>query len=71
MTDRETLAQVEWLIADCKNRIASQREFIANAFEKGHDTAVPISMLRALEARLSAFEKDRQNILNRLKLEGR
>jgi hypothetical protein len=35
MTDREALDQVERLIADCKNHIASQRKVIANALERG------------------------------------
>jgi hypothetical protein len=43
MTDREALAQVERLIADCENRIARQREVIASAFQKGRhiDAARP------------------------------
>jgi exonuclease VII small subunit len=61
MTDRD-LAQAERLTAECKNRIASQRQVIANAFQKGHDTDVAVSLLRALEASLQAFEKHRQVI---------
>jgi len=61
MTDRD-LAQAERLTAECKNRIASQREVIANAFQKGHDTDVAVSLLRAFEASLQAFEKHRQLI---------
>jgi hypothetical protein len=63
----EALAQVERLIADCKKRIERQREVVANGFQKGHDTDIAISMLRALEASLSAFEKHRQFILDRQK----
>jgi hypothetical protein len=62
----EHLSQAERLIAECKNRIARQREVIAEAFRKGHDTEAPVSMLRALEASLRAFE-DRQFILDRKK----
>jgi hypothetical protein len=59
MRDRD-LAQAERLITECNNRIARQREVIANAFQIGHDTEVAISMLRAFEASLQAFEKHRQ-----------
>jgi hypothetical protein len=61
MTDRD-LAQAERLIAECKNRIASRREVIANAFQKGHETDVAVSLLRAFESNLQAFEKHRQLI---------
>jgi hypothetical protein len=66
MRDRD-LAQAEQLIAECKNRIARQREVIANAFQTGHDTEVAISMLRAFEASLQAFEKHRQLVRARQK----
>ena len=67
MNEPEHLSQAEQLIAECKNRIARQREVIANAFQKGHDTEVPVSMLRALETSLRAFETHRQLILDRKK----
>ncbi len=67
MSEPEHLSQAERLIAECKNRIARQREVIANAFQKGHDTEVPVSMLRALETSLRAFETHRQLILDRKK----
>jgi rubrerythrin len=67
MSEREHLAQAERLITECKNRIARRREVIANAFQKGHETEVPVSMLRALEASLRAFETHRQLILDRQK----
>jgi hypothetical protein len=63
----EHLSQAKRLIAECKNRIARQREVIADAFRKGHDTEVLVSMLRALEASLRAFETHRQLILDREK----
>jgi hypothetical protein len=66
MRDRD-LAQAEQLIAECKNRIARQREVIANAFQTGHDTEVAISLLRAFEASLQAFEKHRQLVRARQK----
>ena len=65
MSEPEHLSQTERLIAECKNRIARQREVIANAFQKGHDAAVPVSMLRALETSLRAFETHRQLILDK------
>ena len=52
MIDRDPLSQVDRLIADCKKRIARQREVVASAFQEGGDTEVPISMLRAFEASL-------------------
>ena len=67
MKDGDQLAQVERHIAECKNHIVRQREVIAIAFQKGHDTEVAVSMLRALEASLQAFEKHRQLVLNRQK----
>jgi hypothetical protein len=51
MRDRD-LAQAERLIAECKTRIARQREVIAHAFREGHDTKVAVSLLRAFEASL-------------------
>ena len=67
MREPEHLAQVDRLIAECKNRIARQRGVIASAFQKGHATEVPVSMLRALEASLGAFEGHRLLIVNRQK----
>jgi hypothetical protein len=63
----EALAQAERLIADCNNRIERQSDVVANASQKGQDAEIAISMLRALEASLSAFEKHRQFILDRKK----
>jgi hypothetical protein len=71
MREREHLTQVDRFIAECKNRIARQREVIASAFQNGDATEVPVSMLRALEASLRAFETHRQLILDRLKDAGR
>ena len=63
----EALAQVDRLIADCKKRIARQREVVATAFQKGQDAEIPVSMLRAFEATLRAFQRHRQLILDRQK----
>jgi hypothetical protein len=67
MRHREHLAQVDRFIAECKNRIARQREIIATAYENGHPTDIPVSMLRALEENLRSFEKHRHLILDQLK----
>ena len=61
------LAQVDRLIAECKNRIVRQRGVVASAFQKGHATALPVSMLRAFEASLDAFERHRLLIVDRKK----
>jgi hypothetical protein len=65
--EREHLTQAERFIAECKNRIARQREVIATAFQTGQATEIPVSMLRALETSLRALETHRQLILDRLK----
>jgi hypothetical protein len=67
MREREHLVQADRFIAECKNRIARQRDVIASAFQKGHATEVPVSMLRAFEVSLRAFETHRQLILDRQK----
>jgi hypothetical protein len=54
------LAKADRLISECKDRIRPQREVIANAFQTGRDTEVGVSMLRALEASLRAFETHRR-----------
>jgi hypothetical protein len=54
-------------IAECKDRIARQRKIIASAYENGNPTAIPVSMLRALEENLRSFEKHRQLILDQIK----
>jgi hypothetical protein len=67
MRDRD-LAHAERLITECKNRIDRQRQVIANAFQTGQDTEVAVSMLRAFEASLHAFEKHRQLVRARQKI---
>ena len=63
----DALDQVERLITEGKKRVARQREVVANAFQEGRDTEVPVSMLRAFEASLQAFERHRQFVLDRQK----
>jgi hypothetical protein len=67
MADREALAEIDRLIEGTKNRIARQCDGVANAFQKGLDADIAISMLRALEQSLNAFQKHRQNVLDRQK----
>jgi len=67
MTHREYLAEADRFIAECKNRIARQREIIASAYESGHPTVLPVSLLRVLEENLRSFEKHRQLILDQIK----
>jgi hypothetical protein len=55
------------LIADCKNRIARQREIIATAVEKCHDPDVAISSCEDSSASLQAFETHRPFMLDRRK----
>ena len=52
-----SLGEVERLINEAKERIERQRQVVANAFQQGRDTEIPISMLRALEASLQAFDR--------------
>jgi hypothetical protein len=67
MREREHLALADRFIVECKNRIAHQRDVIASAFQKGHATDVPVSMLRALETGLRAFERHRLLIVDHQK----
>ena len=67
MTHRDQLAEADRFIAQCKNRIARQREIIASAYENGHPTVLPVSLLRVLEENLRSFERHRQLILDQLK----
>ena len=66
MKDRD-LAEADRLLADCKKRIARQREVIEHGFQEGHDTDVAVSLLRVFEASLEALEMHRQFILARQK----
>jgi hypothetical protein len=66
-THHEHLAQADRFIAECKNRIARQREVVATAYENGHPTVLPVALLRVLEENLRSFEKYRQLILDQLK----
>jgi 6-phosphogluconate dehydrogenase len=66
MSEREHLVQADRLIDECKERIATQREVIANAVQRGQSIEVVASMLRAFEASLRALEKHRQLVFDRM-----
>jgi hypothetical protein len=61
MTDREALDQVERLIADCKNRIASQREVIANPSNQRTGTPAQLDAF-SLRRTCSAISSMRSSI---------
>jgi hypothetical protein len=69
MTDQERrhLIQADRHIAECKDRITRQRDFIEQLRAGGHDTAWHNPCSTALETGLNAFETHRQLILDRLK----
>jgi hypothetical protein len=67
MTNRNHLAEADRFIAECKDRIVRQRKIIASAYENGHPTAIPVSLLRTPEENLRSFEKHRQLILDEIK----
>lgn len=61
MTDREALDQVERLIADYKNRIASQREVIANPSNQRTGTPAQLDAF-SLRRTCSAISSMRSSI---------
>jgi hypothetical protein len=60
------LIQADRHIARCKSHIARQREIIELLKLAGKDTELAVSMLHALETSLSAFERHRELIMDRL-----
>jgi hypothetical protein len=67
LTHHEDLAEADRFIADCRDRIARQREVITTRYDEGLPTDIAESMLRALEESLRAFEEHRQYAVDRLK----
>ena len=65
--EREHLAQANRHIARGQKYIAEQKRLIEKLEHGGHDIDVAMSMLRALEQALRAFERHRELILKRLK----
>jgi hypothetical protein len=50
-----------------RNASLANATLLAAAFQEGRDTEIPVSMLRAFEASLRAFERHRQLIVDRQK----
>jgi hypothetical protein len=65
--EREHLAQANRHIARAQKHIAGQKRLIEKLGRSGHDIGVAVSMLRALEYALYAFERHRDLIMKRLK----
>jgi hypothetical protein len=65
--EREHLAQANRHIARAQKDIAGQKRLIEKLGRSGHDIGVALSMLRALEYALYAFERHRDLIMKRLK----
>jgi hypothetical protein len=65
--EREHLAQANRHIARAQKDIAGQKRLIEKLGRSGHDIGVAVSMLRALEYALYAFERHRDLIMKRLK----
>jgi hypothetical protein len=61
------LAQAERHIAIAQDRIARQKTIVDELAQAGHETDCAISMLRALETCLRAFEQHRGTVLERCK----
>src|SRR5262249_36940706 len=65
--EREHLALADRHIAKAKKHIARQKQVLVELERDGHETSEAVSMLRALEHSLHAFEQHREVILVRLK----
>jgi hypothetical protein len=59
------LAQAERHIAIARDRIARQKRIVDKLAQAGQETDCAVSMLRALETCLRAFEQHRETILER------
>jgi septal ring factor EnvC (AmiA/AmiB activator) len=65
--EREHLAQANRHIAQAQKHIAHQKKQIEKLERNGHEIDIAVSMLRALEYALRAFERHRDLILKRIK----
>jgi hypothetical protein len=65
--ERKHLVETDRHIAECEAYIAKQRDLIKRAIEQGRSTEVAETLLEALEESLSAFERRRRLLLDRLK----
>jgi hypothetical protein len=61
------LAQAERHIGIAQDRIARQKMIVDELAQAGHETDCAISMLRALERCLHAFEQHRERVLKQCK----
>ena len=61
------LAHADWQVAAAKERVGRQRQLIARLAANGHSVRDAESFLSALMNVLSAFERHRLLILNRLR----
>jgi hypothetical protein len=64
---QEHLAQANGHIAELKVQIVRQRVIVKYTLDMGQPSEMAESMLHALEESLSAFEKHRELVLDRLK----
>jgi hypothetical protein len=64
--ERKLLVETDRRIAECKSHIAKQRDFIERAIQRGRSTEVAEATLEALETSLRTFERQRQQLLDRL-----
>jgi len=64
--EREHLAEANRHIAQAQKHIANQKKQIEKLERDGHEIDVAVSMLRALEHALRAFERHRELIMKRL-----
>jgi hypothetical protein len=63
---RDVFAQTDQQVSALKERIAHQREVIKRAKLSGHSTAAAETIQHILHQSLRAFEKRRQQVLERL-----
>ena len=65
--EQKHLAQANGHIAELKVQIVRQRVIVKYVLDTGQPSEMAESMLHALEESLSAFEKHRELVLDRLK----
>ena len=65
---RDCLARAERSIESAEERVARERERIAELGRAGHDTGHAVTMLRVLDHSRDAYEKHRKEILDLLEM---
>jgi hypothetical protein len=68
MNLRNFLARAERNVESAKERVARERERIAELERAGHDTVHAATMLRVLEHSRDAYEKHRKEILELIEM---